>query len=89
MEIVSEGISNSVKHSQAGRVGLQISNGSRRSLLIDLHHPSKDAQVNPNSNGLGTEILNQLTLRWSFEIKEGTARLQAEVPTTPQVTLIG
>jgi hypothetical protein len=58
MEIVSEGISNSVKHS-------------------------------PNSNGLGTEILNQLTLRWSFEIKEGTARLQAEVPTTPQVTLIG
>ena len=89
MEIVSEGISNSVKHSQAGRVDLQISNGSRRSLLIDLHHPSKDAQVNPNSNGLGTEILNQLTLSWSFEIKEGTARLQAEVPTTPQVTLIG
>ena len=88
MEIVSEGISNSVKHSQAGRVDLQISNGSRRSLLIDLHHPSKDAQVNTNSNGLGTEILNQLTLSWSFEIKEGTARLQAEVPTTPQVTLI-
>ena len=85
MEIVSEGISNSVKHAQAGRVGLQISNGIRRSLLIDLQHPSKDAQVNRNSNGLGTEILNQLTLSWSFEIKEGTARLQAEVPTTPQV----
>jgi signal transduction histidine kinase len=88
MEIVSEGISNSVKHAQAGRVGLQISNGSRRSLLIDLQHPSKDAQVNQNSNGLGTEILGQLALSWSFEIKEGTARLQAEVPTMPQVTLI-
>jgi hypothetical protein len=86
MEIVSEGISNSVKHSQAGRVGLQISNGVRRSLLIDLQHPSQDAKVNRDSNGLGTEILNQLTLSWSFEIKEGTARLQAEVPTTPQVT---
>lgn len=86
IEIVSEGISNSVKHAQAGRVGLQISNGSRRSLLIDLQHPSKDAQVNQNSNGLGTEILNQLALSWSFEIKEGTARLQAQVPTMPQVT---
>ena len=87
MEIVSEGISNSVKHSQAGRVGLQISNGSRSSLLIDLQHPSQDAKVNRDSNGLGTEILDQLTLSWSFEIKEGTARLQAEVPTSPEVTL--
>lgn len=80
MEVVSEGVSNSVKHSQAENVHLTISHENATAVSIDLEHASRDREASTTSSGLGTQILNQLTLSWSFEITNATARLRAEIP---------
>ncbi len=87
VEIVSEGIGNAVKHSRAKDVELRISNRRNGILMVELEHPTEEAHEFRSSNGLGTEILNELTLSWFFEIKEGVGRLQAEVPTSNPVAI--
>jgi two-component sensor histidine kinase len=81
MEVVSEGVSNAVKHSQAQKVHLSITQASPVSVLVELEHASQERSVATTTSGLGTQILNQLTLNWSFTQDNGTALLQAEIPT--------
>jgi hypothetical protein len=80
MEVVSEGISNAVKHSQAHRVQLDISQHSPNSIRIELQHLTSQIDVPQTSSGLGTQILAQLTVSWTFGIEGGVALLHAEVP---------
>ena len=81
MEVVSEGVSNAVKHSHAQLVQLSIAQASPVSVMVELEHASEERSVATTTSGLGTQILNQLTLNWSFTQDQGTALLQAEIPT--------
>lgn len=81
MEVVSEGVSNAVKHSQAQKVQLTVTQVSPVSVMVELEHASQERSVATTTSGLGTQILNQLTLNWSFTQDNGTALLQAEIPT--------
>jgi signal transduction histidine kinase len=85
MEVVSEGVSNAVKHSQAPRVHLTISQTSPVSVGVALEHASDNHSAPSTTAGLGTQILNQLTLNWSFTQDEGRAILHAEIPVARQV----
>jgi two-component sensor histidine kinase len=84
MEVVSEGVSNAVKHSHAQQLHLTIAQASPVSVKIELKHAVEESSVVSPSTGLGTQILNQLTLNWSFTQDKGTALLQAEIPTARQ-----
>ena len=84
MEVVSEGVSNAVKHSQAEQVHVTLGQRKAASVSVDLSHPSTDVSApapapSPRA-GLGSQILNQLTLAWSFEQSDGRAVLHAEIP---------
>ena len=81
MEVVSEGVSNAVKHSHAQKVHLSITQASPVSVMVELEHAMEEPSAASTSSGLGTQILNQLTLNWSFTQANGTALLQAEIPT--------
>lgn len=81
MEVVSEGVSNAVKHSHTQNVHLTITQASPVSVLVELEHASEEHSATTPTSGLGTQILNQLTLNWSFTQDQGTALLQAEIPT--------
>jgi len=81
MEVVSEGVSNAVKHSLAQQVHLTIAQVSPVSVSVELRHASVELPTPSAGTGLGTQILNQLTLTWSFTQDNGTALLQAEIPT--------
>ena len=81
MEVDSEGVSNAVKHSHAQLVQLSIAQASPVSVMVELEHASEDHSATTNTSGLGTQILNQLTLNWSFTQDQGTALLEAEIPT--------
>ena len=82
LEVVSEGVSNSVKHSQAKQVQLTITQVLATSVNLELVQEIRNPETKSFSSGLGTQILDQLTLNWSFKITNGTARLQAEIPVT-------
>ena len=82
LEVVSEGVSNSVKHSQAEQVQLTITQVLATSVNLELVQEIRNPETKSFSSGLGTQILDQLTLNWSFKITNGTARLQAEIPVT-------
>jgi signal transduction histidine kinase len=84
MEVVSEGVSNAVKHSHAQQLHLTIAQASPVSVKVELKHAVEESSVVSTSTGLGTQILNQLTLNWSFSQDKGTALLQAEIPTARQ-----
>jgi two-component sensor histidine kinase len=84
MEVVSEGVSNAVKHSHSQKVHLSITQASPVSVLVEIEHAMEEPSVASTSSGLGTQILNQLTLTWSFTQDKGTALLQAEIPTARQ-----
>jgi signal transduction histidine kinase len=84
MEVVSEGVSNAVKHSHAQKVHLTIAQAGSVSVKVELKHAVEESSVVSTSTGLGTQILNQLTLNWSFTQDNGTALLQAEIPTARQ-----
>lgn len=81
MEVVSEGVSNAVKHSHAQQVHLTISQASPVLVRAELKHDVEERSVASTSTGLGTQILNQLTLNWSFTQDNGIALLHAEIPT--------
>lgn len=80
MEIVSEGVSNAVKHSQANQVELIITQESPVSVSVNLMHTSMGNSEQLTTSGLGTQIMNQLSLNWSFSIQQGSAKLLAEIP---------
>jgi nitrate/nitrite-specific signal transduction histidine kinase len=80
MEVVSEGVSNAVKHSQAKEVHLTITQASPVSVNVDLQHASMNSSAQSTNSGLGTQIMNQLTLSWSFNIDGGKAQLLAQIP---------
>ena len=39
-----------------------------------------DGSAQSTNSGLGTQIMNQLTLNWSFNIDGGKAQLLAQIP---------
>ncbi len=80
MEVVSEGVSNAVKHSQAKEIQLSITQASPVSVSVDLQHASMNGSAQSTNSGLGTQIMNQLTLNWSFNIDGGKAQLLAQIP---------
>jgi signal transduction histidine kinase len=80
MEVVSEGVSNAVKHSQAKEVHLTITQAIPVSVNVDLQHASMNSSAQSTNSGLGTQIMNQLTLNWSFNIDGGKAQLLAQIP---------
>jgi two-component sensor histidine kinase len=84
MEVVSEGVSNAVKHSHAQQLHLTITQASPVSVKVELKHAVEESSGASTNTGLGTQILNQLTLNWSFTQDKGTALLQAEIPTARQ-----
>jgi nitrate/nitrite-specific signal transduction histidine kinase len=80
MEVVSEGVSNAVKHSQAKEIQIRITQVSPVSVNVDLQHASINSSVQSTNSGLGTQIMTQLTLNWSFSIDGGNAHLLAQIP---------
>jgi signal transduction histidine kinase len=78
-EIIKEAVSNAVRHGQAKNVNIKLDRIRDDILEIEIQNdgfkPSRD-----KTPGLGSQLLDELTLSWSLETKNNKTTLKAEVP---------
>jgi signal transduction histidine kinase len=76
-EIVKEGVSNAIRHGQAKHVEISILEDSADSIRIEI---SNDGVSNfSNRQGVGSQMLDEITLEWSREVADSEVRLVAKV----------
>ena len=84
-EIMTEAVSNAVRHGRAQEVGITVAMGSdgaeRLTLVVD---DDGRGEIGASS-GLGTQILDQCALHWSLEQRADGRRLRALLPVPEQV----
>lgn len=78
MEIVREACSNAVRHGQAALIRVRVSAEHQR-LQIEV---ANDGQLRASAGptGLGTELLDELTLNWSLSTADSWVWLRATLP---------
>lgn len=78
-EIIKEAVSNAVRHGQAKNVTIKLDRIKDDILEIEIQNdgfkPARD-----KTPGLGSQLLDELTLSWSLETKNNKTTLKAEVP---------
>lgn len=78
-EIIKEAVSNAVRHGQAKNVSIKLDRIKDDILEIEIQNdgfkPARD-----KTPGLGSQLLDELTLSWSLETKNNKTTLKAEVP---------
>jgi two-component sensor histidine kinase len=78
-EIIKEAVSNAVRHGQAKNVNIKLDRIKDDILEIEIQNdgfkPARD-----KTPGLGSQLLDELTLSWSLETKNNKTTLKAEVP---------
>lgn len=84
VEVISEGISNAVKHANATSISILLNQHNRSSVTVEIRHRSSQSKQKSSTSGLGTEILNQLALSWSRSSVEDETVLRAEIPVSTQ-----
>lgn len=81
-ELAAEACWNAIRHVEAGTVAVRITLPHPRSLRMLV---SDDGVMSGGDGppGLGTQMLNDMTLHWSLERHSGMTVLEAEVPVQP------
>ncbi|MFM1785334.1 MAG: hypothetical protein RLZZ108_358 [Actinomycetota bacterium] len=80
VELIREACSNAVRHGRAKQIGVLVSL-SKDSKRLEITVENDGALVKLQSNpGLGTKLLNELTLSWKLSSAEGKTTLLAETP---------
>ena len=83
LEILTEAVSNAVRHGGATRVTADVSCADDR-VIIELADNGTRGQLGPGSAGglpgLGTRVLDACTLEWSRERVQGVTRVRAVLP---------
>jgi signal transduction histidine kinase len=76
-EIVKEGVSNAIRHGHAKHVEISILEDSADSIRIDI---SNDGDANISGRqGVGSRMLDEITMTWSRELTDSGVRLVARV----------
>jgi signal transduction histidine kinase len=77
VEIVSDGISNAVKHANAKTSTVEVLPGDGSSFIVRVSNPA--TEIHKPSRGLGTMVLDQLAICWSLENASGQTTLEAKL----------
>jgi signal transduction histidine kinase len=76
-EIVKEGVSNAIRHGHAKHVEISILEDSADSIRIEI---SNDGDVDiSDRQGVGSQMLDEITMNWSRELSDSGVRLVAKV----------
>jgi signal transduction histidine kinase len=76
-EIVKEGVSNAIRHGRAKYVEISILEESADSIRIEI---SNDGVSNfSERQGVGSQMLDEITMRWSRDAVDGQVRVVAQV----------
>ena len=78
-EIIKEAVSNAVRHGQAKQVNVKLERIKDDVLEIEISNDGFKAQRD-RTPGLGSQLLDELTLSWSLNNKNNKTTLKAEVP---------
>lgn len=78
-EILKEAISNAVRHGSASAAKVKVDRELDDVLTIDVWN-NGDAPQSNKSSGIGTEMLQEVCLRWRLTGGKGSVRLLAELP---------
>lgn len=78
-EIIKEAVSNAVRHGQAKNIKINLDRIEDDILKIEItndgYSPARD-----RAPGLGSQMLNELTLNWTLNTEKNKTTLKAEVP---------
>ena len=77
-EIIKEAVSNAIRHGQAKNVKIKLDRIQDDILKIEIENDGFKA-INPTP-GLGSQMLDELTLHWDLENQNNKVTLKAEVP---------
>lgn len=77
LELIAEGVANAIRHGKATQITVtdKEEHGVIRVFLISNSQESPDGE-----SGLGTQMFNRLTTRWSFESRNGQGLLTFTLP---------
>lgn len=76
-EIVKEGVSNAIRHGHAKHVAISILEDSTDSIRIEISNDG-DADIS-DRQGVGSQMLDEITMNWSRELTDSGVRLVAKV----------
>jgi two-component sensor histidine kinase len=79
-EIIKEAISNAVRHGAASHANISIDRLQDDLLEITVTNDGTTPKVADLSQGIGSEMLNEICLSWSLEGKSPKVRLSASLP---------
>jgi len=84
-DLLAEFMTNSVKHGQAKKVKVELSAKNERTLSLVMTNDGAPVDANRTSTGLGSRLLEALTLNHSVRDVPGGVRLTATIPIGTQV----
>lgn len=76
VDVVSEGLTNAVRHASARTVTVWVSARSMTGVEVEVSHPGV---LTPGSRGQGSEVLDEACDEWSRTESEGNVRLVGQV----------
>lgn len=79
IDIVREAVTNAIKHGRATTVTISINQSSLETVHISVKNNGETPQQQSKS-GFGTELLDQMTLRWELTQHGDFVSLSAEIP---------
>lgn len=80
IDVLTESISNAVRHGHASRVDITIGRGDGETVIVRVFD-NGDAIMEGRSQGLGTALLNEVSVEWSLQRTDEWNRLSVELPT--------
>ena len=79
-ELVREACANAIRHGNASNITISIVHGERANTLSVVVVNDGDPLTEPDPTGVGTYLLDELTLEWKRESREAMTMLTALVP---------
>ncbi len=87
-ELATEACWNAIRHAEASSVAVEVTAARPLSLRIVVTDDGVALRAD-GTPGLGTQMLNDMTLNWSFERRSGRTILEADVPVQSPTIMIG
>lgn len=87
VEIISEAVSNAVRHGQAASASVQVSAPGSGALVIEVADDGQDRR-GPAGSGLGSQLLDECTTNWSLREHEQGHQLLAELPVVREAAAV-
>jgi signal transduction histidine kinase len=80
IDILTEGVSNAVRHAQATHVRINVDRDEDGDLALTVIDNGMSEDHPATSTGLGTVLLDECTLTWSRRVEGGAYVLRAKIP---------